>query len=280
MRDPYTLLKRSVALFLLAAPLQATALSDNLGFFANGKEVFRPLLADPREVQLALRLVTPVGRKNWGEIAAGDYFGLYRWALPLKDSYLQLSAAGGVFARFDLVSEQKDLQVIDFTANMPLDLRVGKWAFRLLPYHVSSHLGDDYIKRTGVTTEKYTFDSFRVLASLDASAEWRIYGGYQYTMRNISTVYGRSMLQAGFEYLAPWSSNGHAQMFWANDFQSWERIGWNPIFNTQLGVRFAKTPDARQRLAVFTEYGAGHLSIGQFYRRKESHWVLGLRMEV
>lgn len=263
--------------FLFVSPALA-ALSDT-GFLANGKEVFRPLLADPREIQLALRLVTPVGRKNWGEVNAGDYFGLYRWALPWDNSYLQLSVAGGVFARFDLVSEQKDLQVIDFHANMPVDLRVGRWAFRLLPYHVSSHLGDDYIKRTGVTPEKYTFDSFRTLLSFDASDRLRLYGGYQYTMRNISTPLGRGMMQSGVEWTCPWSASGRRQWFAAVDLQNWQRVRWNPNLTTQLGVRFARSPESRQRLALFTEYGTGRLSFGQFYQRRESHWILGLRFE-
>ena len=52
------------------------------GLFANPNEVFRPLLADPRELQMSLRLTTPVGHKNLGDIAVGDYFGLYRWCFP------------------------------------------------------------------------------------------------------------------------------------------------------------------------------------------------------
>src|SRR6266446_10371770 len=151
----------------MAGPLYADDLSAHTGFFANAKEVFRPLLADPREIQLALRLVTPVSKKNLGDIAIGDYFGLYRWALPWQDSYLQWSIAGGIFARFDLVSDQKDSQVIDYSANMPIDLRVKKWSMRVMPYHISSHLGDDFIRRNGVLAEKYTLDSFKTLLGVD-----------------------------------------------------------------------------------------------------------------
>lgn len=268
-----------VLLFSSLFPRAAEAALSDTGFLTNAKEVFRPLVADPREIQLALRLVTPVGHKNLGEIAAGDYFGLYRWALPWEDSYIQWSVAGGVFARFDLVSEQKDSQAVDYSASMPLDIRVRNWSLRLLPYHQSSHLGDDLIKRTGVLPEKYTFDSYRTLFAYEPTPLWRIYAGHNYIMRNNSVSYGRTMLQGGLEWMSPWFAQGRAQAFWASDFQSWQRIHWNPIFTTQLGVRFAKTPESRQRLALFTEYGAGHMSFGQFYRQKESHWVLGLRFE-
>ena len=55
------------------------------------------------------------------------------------------------WSRFDLVSTQKDLQVSDYNASMPLDLKKTAAGIDrgILPYHLRSHLGDDYIKRTG-----------------------------------------------------------------------------------------------------------------------------------
>jgi len=258
----------------------AEDLSEHTGLFANAKEVFRPLLADPREIQLALRMVTPVGHKNLGEIAVGDYFGLYRWALPWKDSFLQWSVAGGVFSRFDLVALEKDNQVLDYSANMPVDLRIGKYSLRLMPFHISSHLGDDYIKRTGILPQKYTFDSFKTLLAVEPCHALRIYGGYNYIIRNESVARGRISVQGGAEWTSGWWAHGHAQLFWANDVQSWERNDWNPSLNSQVGVRIANHPGDAQALSFFTEYGAGHQAFGQLYQQKESHWVLGVRFEV
>ena len=156
--------KISVALLAgiaLAVPAHAETAYGHDGLFANAKEVFRPLLADPRELQMALRQTTPVSHTNLGDIAVGDYFGLYRWALPWKDSYVQWSVGAGVFARFDLVAVEKTSEVIDYYVTMPVDVRIGKWSTRLMPYHVSSHLGDDYIKQTGILPDKYSFDSYK-----------------------------------------------------------------------------------------------------------------------
>jgi hypothetical protein len=264
----------------MTGPLYADDLSAHTGLFANAKEVFRPLLADPREVQLALRLVTPVSRKNLGDIAVGEYFGLSRWALPWQDSYLQWSIAGGIFARFDLVSDQKDSQVIDYTANMPFDLRVKKWSLRVMPYHISSHLGDDFIKRTGILPDKYSFDSYKTLIAYEPCPYLRLYGGSNYIIRNSKDYLGRYAVQTGMEWTSGWWAHNHAQLFWATDFQSWERIAWNPIVNTQLGVRIANHPDDKQMLSIFTEYGAGHMSYGQLFQQQESHWVLGLRFDI
>src|SRR5438309_7347020 len=110
-KGEFEMKKGFIAIFVglvLAGPLRGEDLSAHTGLFAPAKEVFRPLLADPREIQMALRLVAPAGGENQGEADLGEYFGLYRWALPWQNAYLQWSIAGGVFARFDLVSVQKD----------------------------------------------------------------------------------------------------------------------------------------------------------------------------
>ena len=265
----------------LAGPVFADDFSAHTGLFAPAKEVFRPLLADPREIQLALRLVAPAGGQNQGEADLGEYFGLYRWALPWQNAYVQWSVAGGAFARFDLVSVQKDFQVIDFFANMPIDIRVGQWSLRLLPYHVSSHLGDDYIKRTGILPDKYSFDSYKTVIAYEPWSFLRLYGGHNYIIRNSKDYLGRHAVQAGMEWTYVRWLGGHIQPYWATDFQSWERTAWNPGVNTQLGMHIANHPDDhRQKFSVYIEYGAGHLPYGQLFQQEEWHWVLGLRFDI
>jgi hypothetical protein len=264
----------------LAGPAHADPARGHLGLFANAKEIFHPLLADPRELQLSLRQTTPVSHTSLGDIAVGDYFGLYRWALPWENSYVQWSVGAGVFARFDLVAVEKTSEVIDYSVSMPVDVRVGKWVTRLMPYHISSHLGDDYIKQTGILPDKYSFDSYRWLVAYDAFPCLRLYTGYNYIIRNRQQDLGRHAFQAGTEWTSGWWGGGHAQLFWANDLQSWERVAWNPTINTQLGVRLAHDPQDKQTLSVFTEYGAGRLPYGQLFQQKESHWVAGLRFEL
>jgi hypothetical protein len=264
---------------VLCSPLPAEDLSSDLGFFANPKEVFRPLIADPWELQLGLRLLTPVGGRKFGEVAVGDYFGLYRWRLPWPDTYLQWSIAGGLFGRFELQTEQNGNEVIDYMASMPFDARFGKWSVRFLPYHMSSHLGDDYIKQTGNTGLKYSFENIKMLASYEPTSHLRLYGGYNYILRNRTDYLGRSAFQAGTEWRSHWFAGEQLQMYWANDFQSWQRTAWNPNLITQLGFRLARTPTSKQVLAFYVEYGSGRRTYGQFFQQKESRWVGGLRFE-
>ncbi len=266
---------------LLAGPsVSHAAMESPAGLFANAHDVFPPLRADPREIQFVVRFVSPVRHTPQGEVSAGNYFGLYRWTLPWAASYLQWSAGGGDAARFDLVSITKDLQVNDFNASMPIDLRIGPWSTRLLPYHVSSHLGDDYIKRTGIVRDKYSFDSFKWFVAYDAPHHLRLYEGYHYIIRNESADRGHHAFQAGAEWQSGWWGSGHAQTYWATDIQSWERVAWNISVNSQLGIRVAHQPEERQSLDPFIEFSSGPRTAGQFYDHKETRWVLGLRFEL
>lgn len=265
--------------FLFSMPLRAQEGPRETGFFTDPKELFPPLMADPREVQLGFRLLTPVGGQNFGEIAAGDYVGLYRWALPWQDAYIQWSIAGGMFSRFELVTTQKGNEVLDYTANMPVDMRVGRWVLRMLPYHMSSHLGDDYIKRTGITTDKFSFDSYKTLVAFNPNDFVRLYAGYNFIMRNREERRGRHAVQAGAEWKSRWRWRQHAQLYSATDFQSWKRTGWNPNVVTQLGVRLSRSPQAHHAICVYGEYAAGRRMNGQFFDQKESHWVAGFRFE-
>jgi len=252
---------------------------NSYGFLDMYHHAFRSLVADPRELQLALRSILPVSHKLFGEVAAGAYFSLFTAKLG-PDAMFQWSMGGGIWSRFDLISTEKDLQVTDYNASMPLDFQYGRWATRILPYHMSSHLGDDYIKRTGILGEKYSFDALKLLQAFEPTPQWRLYAGYQYTIRWEHASLGRSMLQSGLEWTSrPWAS-GRVETFWANDLQNWERVGWNPMVHTQLGMHFRRDAEAAQKLSLYVEYAAGHREHGQFYNQKESHWGLGLKLDL
>jgi hypothetical protein len=256
---------------------EQNSLAIGLGFLPPAHELFAPLQADPRELQYAVRLVEPVSHKLLGEAALGDYLGLYRWALPWDQSYLQWSVGGGVFARFDMAGTSNDLETVDFYANMPIDFRQGKWSFRLMPFHTSSHLGDDYLHTTGATVVKHSWDNLKELLAYEPDEHFRFYGGYDFVIRTMPTGLARSALQGGAEWRSGWWAHQYAQTYWANDLQFWERTAWNPDYNSQLGIKVSRSPRGPRGISVFLEFGAGHLPIGQFFENRETHWIIGVK---
>jgi len=252
--------------------------ADEYGLMARGERAFPPLVADPRELQIALKAVSPINHEIQGEVALGEYFSLYKWRV--NDSmFLQWLAGGGVFSRFNLLKPTKDLKVSDYSANMPVELRVNRqWSFRVMPFHVSSHLGDDFIAETGRMPRKYSVDSLKVLGAYEPTPRWRFYSGYQFIIRSVTENLGRSVLQAGTEWNSAWWGPGPRwQAFAAQDFQTWERIGWNPQYHVQAGIRLKREPTSPQSISWFVEFGAGRRPYGQFYKEKETRWSTGLR---
>jgi hypothetical protein len=265
-------------LLILSLAPWARAEKSDAGYLPPSHGLFKPLLADPRELQYAVRAIWPVGHRSMGEAAIGDYLGVYRWNLP-NDAAFQISAGGGVFGRFDLSSQSNSLQVADYYANLPFDYQRGPLGLRFMIYHTSSHLGDDYLKAHGGEAEKHTWDNLKWLASYDLSQRWRGYGGYTYVFRTLPSG-GRNALQAGFEGNSKLFLDDHAQLYWANDFQSWERVGWNPMFASQAGVKFLRDPATPRWISVFLEFLTGRQPHGQFYLESETRWSLGVRFEL
>lgn len=261
--------------FFLVLFLYLPAHSDS-GFLPSAHEVFKPLQADPRELQYALRVVLPVSHKLFGEAAIGDYLGLYRWTLA-NGAMLQVSGGGGMFGRFDLADTSNDMQTVDFFGNVPLDFRQGKWSGRFMLFHTSSHLGDDFVKTTGRVIQKHSWDNLRWVLAYNPLISLRLYGGYTYAFRTLPEGIGRNAFQGGAEWSSGWWDGGHAQTYWANDFQSWGRAAWKPMFNSQLGVKFAQDTASERAVAFFLEFGAGRQAQGQFFLQQETHWVSGVK---
>jgi hypothetical protein len=253
--------------------------SSEAEWFPPAHELFEPLLADPRELQYAVRWVVPVSQKSVGEAAVGDYLGLYRWTYR-NGSALQMSVGGGAFGRFDLWKRTNDMQSGDYFANLPLDFRSGSWSARFMVFHTSSHLGDDYLKETGQTVEKHAWDSLRWILSFEPTRILRLYGGYATSLRALPPHHGRNSLQGGLEIKSRWMASNHLQFYGASDYQSWERSGWRPMLNAEIGVKVANTPTSPRGLSLFLEYGAGPRPHGQFMLQRETHWNIGIRFHL
>ncbi|MFH1265748.1 MAG: DUF1207 domain-containing protein [Planctomycetota bacterium] len=88
--------------------------------------------------------------KNLGNIwdtALGGRLGLLRYGTRGVDhpEGFQVDIEGGTQARLDPTSESTMLLSADFRAGIPITYAKGRWQFKTGYYHVSSHLGDEYL---------------------------------------------------------------------------------------------------------------------------------------
>lgn len=249
--------------------------------FPSARDYFEPLLADPAELGYGGRYVLEVGGDRFGEVTIGDYVGLFRWK-PGARFGAQLNLGGGANARFNLSTERNNMEVVDFTAALPLDMHAeGGHAVRAGIWHTSSHLGDDLIRRLQPPIQKRSMDLARILYSYSPCSDGslRFYGGGSVAF-NAVNLGGRGALQAGGEWMGPRLFRlERAQGFLAQDLQFLERTGWNPAYSIRGGVRFT----SQERIAsakAFLEYFTGRLYYLQFRETRESRWSLGINFEI
>jgi len=250
------------------------------GLAPQSDALFAPLQGDPRELHFALRLALPDKEKTLAEVAIGHYYGIYRWALPGEVGYMQLNIGGGIFPRFNF-ADNKDLQVIDFYGNLPVDIRVGRWSGRFMFYHVSSHLGDDYIRANpGLSTDKNSWNSLRSIVSCDVDRFLRLYGGYTYHLMVYPATQQHQAAQAGLEVYSKEFAKGRVQAYWANDAQWWERTQWKPTVNSQLGIKTGRDATKGRGVSYFVEFTTGPQYHGQFFMDEETRIGLGIKFEI
>jgi len=243
--------------------------------FPAAHELFAPLQADPTELQFAFQFGFPVSHNGIARVDAGDYLGVYRWALGGLGA-LQLNVGGAVNSRFDATSDH-NLQVIDYYGNVPLDLKIGRFSARSMFYHDSSHLGDDYLRERNIEDANNSWNALREIMSVQALHALRLYGGYTWSVGSKPEWSGRQAVQGGFEIYFNTSEHSFWHPYWANDIQVWQRSNWDATWVSQLGFKTGDRFSRGRGISYYVQFKTGPRYEGQFYQNKETIWGVGLK---
>jgi len=272
---PASALLAAALLFPAAA---ARANSSPYGVFPDTDRVFRELMADPRHVQLGVSYYRFAGRDE-ADAALGHSWGMARWYVHDDHVVVQWNVEGMAYSRFILGGGVNEFQTVDFLANLPLMVRDGRFSARLTAFHQSSHLGDDYIRRTGDMGFRYSDEGVDLVASFDAASWARVYAGGAYLLHTVPFPQRRSG-QAGFELTSPEfhaSAKYPLHVFLAEDLQTHENVRWNVNSRAIAGIDIG-FKDVPRRMRVYAGYFTGHSPFGQFYLQKEHYADLGISL--
>ncbi|MBI4376018.1 MAG: DUF1207 domain-containing protein [Elusimicrobia bacterium] len=267
---------RAIAfLIILAWPAHARAAAQ---VFPRSDEVFRKLLADPRQIQLWASYYRHEGR-NTGDVGLGHSWGMRRWLW--KEWTLQRDIEGLANSRFLLSGSVNEFQTVDFFANLPLEFRRREFSGIFMLFHESSHLGDDYIRRTNDKGFRYSVDGLRTVLSLEPPGPARIYIGGSHVLHSIPSP-DRGAIQAGLELTGPshkMLGRYPAQPYLAQDFHWKETVRWNGNSHTVLGVKL-KIEGVIRSMRMQVGYFNGHSPYGQFYTRHEHYADIGMGFDL
>ncbi len=249
------------------------------GSFPPAHELFLPLQADPAEPHFGVSYGTPVSQRAVAKVDIGDYLGLYRWPILGGKGAMQLNIGGAIDSRFDFTTNH-DLQVIDYYGNIPLDVQIGRVSARLMFYHDSSHLGDDYLREKGIVSENHSWEALRGLVSVQPFKPLRLYGGYSDAFHTKPGWMGPQALQGGAEVYFNPEGHGHWYVYWANDLQSWHRDAWNPTWTSQLGCKSSAEGAQGRGISYYVQFMTGPRLEGQFFPNHETIWLIGLKFDI
>ncbi|HEU4396058.1 MAG TPA: DUF1207 domain-containing protein [Planctomycetota bacterium] len=242
-------------------------------FPSNGL-LYDSYLAAPRQSRMSVKIQLPVGgsdRNRKIENTLGLHRPIARWPSaddPTGGTEVQFEAA--VFARFDM-EEHWDMDASDWRFGIPVVFREGDLAWKIHLYHLTSHLGDEHIERTGRDAIAYHLEEAAFGLSWDVSDGSRLYGEAGvavYTSRE--TDNGR--FQVGYEWVGSRAATGFSPYF-AVDLQARNDQDWTPGKTAAAGIAYGT------HVRFGLEYYHGRDTQTQFMQDRAEYISVGLAID-
>jgi len=146
--------------------------------------LWQSYLGGPREPRLGQSIVYLDGTGWLWELEAGGRAGLLRYGSGPGEELegIQLDIWGAATPRLNM-TENTELDAVDFFVGVPLTWRRGPFQAKLEWYHVSAHLGDEFLLRpenAGFDRIDYLRDAIVLGGGYFPTPDWRVYAEADY----------------------------------------------------------------------------------------------------
>lgn len=247
------------------------------------RSLFEPLIADPKwpRFTLAYQYYFNKGTLKHGFAPNfGASFPLYRIVSKANNSQWELGVQGGLFALMNIGASPTALVNADYFISLPLTYRLGAWSALVRLYHVSSHLGDEYmLTPEGKKTNRInlSYEGIDALLSYNFN-NFRLYGGGGYIINRDPSYIKRLKVQGGAEYYSPSTfMNGKLRPVIGIDVKADQNWTWHPGISCKAGVQFENSTLVSNKVQLMLEYYSGKSIHGQFYNDKVKYIGIGLQ---
>jgi len=245
--------------------------------------LFQPLVADPRQPTngAAIRLNDRVVGKHVGVAEFGGDFILLRLIDTLWwPGDMDIGIEAGIFSVFDLDHVKACMFNTDFFVAALLTYALDRWSFRYRWWHMSSHVGDEFLlSNPGFDRRNLSDEGMDLFASYQLGQAIRLYGGVGYIYSRDKEFPEHPLY---FEWGAEirvfgcrdWFDKLYIQPFLAMHFRSWEEHHFTLDQNYALGVEWSKLQGVGRKFRLFLEYHNGFCREGQFARHRSDYTAL------
>lgn len=224
--------------------------------------LWTPPVASQREPHFRLRFTDNDDFR--ADTAIGAVFPVFRFTpAPESREGIQFDLVASVFTRFD---EDLKLTASDYLFALPFSWRRGPWEARAGYSHMSSHLGDEYIKDTGAETVSVSRGEVLFGLGRRVSNGVRVYGEGFYGVGTRGIPEGeKDRWELGVEWV-----RDHDGLFGALDVEMRANQDYTPNATLQLGWQWSSSTKRAARIAI--EYYDGKSPYGQFPDEDEE-WI-------
>lgn len=244
-------------------------------WFPESTLLFPTQLADPARVCFAggIRLGDGIAGQVSTPVTFGDHLPLYRWnniKLYNTTGDLQVGVEGAIFSIFNQTEYSSPLINSDYYVAIPLSFATGRWAHRLRIYHVSSHLGDEYMNRAHHKKRvNKSYEAIDLFTSYYLTKQIRLYAGLGAIPHSDSEMHLKKLyVQYGIEvHVAKkeWQEL-YGCPYIAMHFENWQDCQYKINANFAIGYEWGKLSGLGRKFRIALEYHSGTCCDGQFSR--------------
>lgn len=254
--------------------------------------LFRPFIADPREVDYSVgwRFKDRVFDENVIDVSFGDTFALYQWCnVGPWNGQLRIELEGAVWAVFAPLVDTSPLINADYYVGIPVTFAFDNWSFRFRVFHISSHVGDEFL-----LAHKKLFKRHRDFKRDNPSAEYldffvsnedieglRLFGGLGWMVsQDDSFKCDPFYAAAGWEWrVQAWKyynycSKLYGVPFFASYFRFSKDFKHCVDTNLAVGYEWGKLVGLCRRLRIYLEYHDGNSVEGQFCKFSTNYFAI------
>lgn len=209
------------------------------------------------------------------DVALGGHVGIARYGDDDPDLPYgwQLDMEGAAFPRLDLDSDRQ-MMCTDFRFGVPLSVRQGCLESKLAYYHLSSHLGDDFLlENPGYLPVNYVRDTvvwavgLRIVENIRAYAE----AGYAFYRKGGSEPWE---FQFGVDWSRVRPDSFFGSPFFAVNGRIREEVDFGGNLTAQVG--WQRRGEGGNLLRLGFQYFNGKTDAYQFFNQHEEQFGIGL----
>ncbi|MBI5274346.1 MAG: DUF1207 domain-containing protein [Chlamydiales bacterium] len=258
-------------------------------WFPEATVLYPPMLAAPREYgyELGFRFGDQVLGSPAAEFSLGDDFPIFRWTNVWGGGDVQLDIIGCMWAVFKMWGDNNpndeisELVTTDYEGALTLSYAIDNWSFRLRGYHVSSHLGDEFmVNHPHVARLNPSMEAIDLFTAYQVSEGLRLYAGpgwivnsdNSFPMDNFYIEYGGELRIFGHKN---YYHKLYSCPFLAMYFRNWQVNDWRLDQTYKLGWEWSKLQGVGRKFRLFLEFHDGY-SEGQFFKEMTTYGVVGL----